>query len=123
MSELETEPHLVVHVAVGLEDERVALNGLEDFAAAGEAKFAVELAGIVETEDALGLFGEELLGLGEESEGGVTALLLSFAAHIGHGESSRPTPTDEIQVELRHKRNSEFVTWCHRQTMRALNAT
>ncbi|KAK3194387.1 hypothetical protein Dsin_025697 [Dipteronia sinensis] len=40
------------------------------------------------------------------------ALLLSFAAHIGHGESSRPTPTDEIQIDLRRKRNSEFVTWC-----------
>ncbi|KAK1584251.1 hypothetical protein Q3G72_031241 [Acer saccharum] len=55
----------------GLEDEWVALNGLEDFATGGEAEFAVELAGIVETKDALGLFGEELLGLSEESEGGV----------------------------------------------------
>ncbi|KAL5795809.1 hypothetical protein ACOSQ2_000629 [Xanthoceras sorbifolium] len=37
------------------------------------------------------------------------ALLLSFAAHIGHGESRELS--DEIEIDPRQKRN-EDVTWC-----------
>lgn len=58
-------------MAVGLEDEGVALEGAGDFSAAREAEFAVELAGVVEAEDAVGLLGEEVFGFGEESEVGV----------------------------------------------------
>ena len=60
-------------MAVGLEDERVALEGLGDLAAAGEAEVAVELAGVVEAEDAVGLLGEVGLGFGEEAEVGVAS--------------------------------------------------
>lgn len=58
-------------MAIGLENDGVALDGLEDFTATGEAQLAVKLAGIVEAEDAFGLFAEEISGFGEESEGGV----------------------------------------------------
>lgn len=60
-------------MAVRFEDQGVALEGLGDFAAAGEAELAVELAGVVEAEDAVGLLGEIVLGLGEEPEMGVAS--------------------------------------------------
>lgn len=58
-------------MAVGLEEQRVALDGASDLAAAGEAKLAVEFAGLIEAEDVFWLLGEEVLGLGDESEEGV----------------------------------------------------
>lgn len=59
-------------MAIGLENQRVALDGLEDFAAAGEAERLVEFAGVVEAEDLLGLFGEVFFRFGEESVMGVS---------------------------------------------------
>ncbi|KAK3423565.1 hypothetical protein EUGRSUZ_F00333 [Eucalyptus grandis] len=67
----EPEPHLAVGVAVRLEQERVALEGADDLASPGEAELAVELAGVVEAEDALRLPGEEGAAPGEEAEAGV----------------------------------------------------
>lgn len=58
-------------MAVGLKEQRVFLDEAGDLAAPGEAELAVELAGFVEAEDMFGLLGEEVLGLGNESEGGV----------------------------------------------------
>lgn len=58
-------------MAVGLEDQRVALDGAGNLAAAREAELAVELAGVVEEDDAFRLLGDEVLGLGEEPEVGV----------------------------------------------------
>lgn len=58
-------------MAIGLEDERVSLEEAREFPAAGEAELAVELSGVVEAENAVGLLGEELLGAEEEAEGGV----------------------------------------------------
>ncbi|KAA8527847.1 hypothetical protein F0562_035284 [Nyssa sinensis] len=67
----EPKPHLAVIVLIGLEKEGVALYRAEHFAAAGKAKLPVELAGVVEAEDAFGLLGEEIFGFGEEFEEGV----------------------------------------------------
>lgn len=49
----------------------MAFDRASDLAAAGEAELAVELAGVVEAKDVFGLFGEEVFGLGDESEEGV----------------------------------------------------
>ena len=49
------KPHLAVGVAVGLDEERVLLEEARDIAAPQEAELAVELAGVVEAEDELGL--------------------------------------------------------------------
>lgn len=49
------------------------LEGSGDFAAAREAELAVELAGVVEAEDAVGLLGDVFFGFGEESEVGVAS--------------------------------------------------
>ncbi|KAK2999573.1 hypothetical protein RJ639_022969 [Escallonia herrerae] len=58
-------------MAVCLEEEGVAEDGLEGLAAAGEAELAVELGGSGEGKDLVGLFGEEGLRAGEEAEAGV----------------------------------------------------
>ncbi|KAK4424574.1 hypothetical protein Salat_1650900 [Sesamum alatum] len=55
-------------MAIGLENERVAEDGLQNFPAAGEAKLLVEFPGVIEAEDLVGLFGEEFFALSEESE-------------------------------------------------------
>ena len=49
----------------------MAGNGSDDFATAGETKFAKEFAGVVKEEDLFALFGEEFFGFREESEGGI----------------------------------------------------
>lgn len=58
-------------MAVALENERVALDGAKDFPATGKAELSVELAGVVEAKDMVGLLGEEFFGSGEEPEVGI----------------------------------------------------
>lgn len=67
----EAEPGFVVGVAIGLEEEWVALEEAGDFAAAREAQFAVELAGVIEEKDVLRLGGEKLFRARYEAEEGV----------------------------------------------------
>lgn len=67
----EAEPGFSVGVAIGLEEERVALDEAGDFAATREAEFAVEFAGVVKAEDVFRLGGEELFGARDEAEEGV----------------------------------------------------
>lgn len=64
----EAKPDSVVGMAIGLENERVAEDGFQNFAAAGEAELLVEFTGVIEGEDLEGLFGEIVFGLVEESE-------------------------------------------------------
>ncbi|PON50357.1 hypothetical protein TorRG33x02_314870 [Trema orientale] len=68
----EPEPHLAVIVAIRLENQRMALDEPCHLSSTGESELAVELSGIVEAENVVGLLGEELLGPDEESEEGVT---------------------------------------------------
>lgn len=46
----------------------MALDRRNDFAAAREPQFMVELASIVEADDVFGLFGKEFFGFREEFE-------------------------------------------------------
>lgn len=59
-------------MAIGLEYERVAEDGFQNLAAAGEAELLVEFSGVIEAEDLEGLFGEEFFGFSEESEVGIS---------------------------------------------------
>lgn len=58
-------------MAIGLENERVTLDRASNLTAARESELAVELSGFIEEDDVFGLLGDEVLGLGEETEEGV----------------------------------------------------
>ncbi|KAA0038704.1 hypothetical protein E5676_scaffold455G006150 [Cucumis melo var. makuwa] len=49
----------------------MAFNRSSDFATSWKAKFAIKLAGIIETKNVLRLLGKEILGLKKESEEGI----------------------------------------------------
>lgn len=83
-------------MAVGLEQNGVALEGSGDFPAAREAEFSVELAGVVEAEDAVGLLGEEVSGFCEEPEVGIA---LDDVLEVG----------DEVGLGLDELRSRAFV--------------
>lgn len=55
-------------MAISFEQEGVEVEEFEDFPASGKAELLVELGGVVEAEDLVGLFGEEVPGSGEEAE-------------------------------------------------------
>ena len=50
----------------------MAFNRSSDFATSWKAKFAIELAGIIETKNMLRLLGEKILGFKKESEDGIS---------------------------------------------------